>query len=99
MSSPTSSAEAPADLSSTQTGKPAFKEKCGRVHVAVFTNERSTKEGEVFTVYSTNIVRRYKDEKSDKFKDTSYFDEKDLDGVIAAAALAKRFIQENRNKS
>ncbi len=98
MPSSTATAEAPL-LSSTQTGKPAFKDKCGRVHVAVFSNERSTKEGKVFTAYSTNIVRRFKDEKTDEFKDTSYFDEKDLDHVIAAAALAKRFIKENTDKS
>ena len=77
--------------------KPTFKLKLGNISVAVFADEKSTREGEIFTSHNIALQKSWKKPDGSFGENTMYLDPKDVMKVIAG--LQQAFLATHAEKN
>jgi len=84
--SDTAVANPPAETKSGN--KPTFKLNLGNISVAVFADDKSTRDGEIFTAHNIALQKSWKKSDGTFGENTMYLDPKDVMKVIAGLQQA-----------
>jgi len=78
----------PAGETSAPTNKPSYKLNLGNVSVAVFEEQKQSKEGDSFTSHSIALRKSWKNQDGEFDDRTIYLDRRDVMKVVTALQQA-----------